>query len=49
MLRSYDKSELITPQILKTTMKKIRSVTGELNVLDLADLMYVYLKYDYVP
>ncbi len=49
MIRSYDKSQLVTPQILKTTMKKIRSVVAELNVLDLADLMYIYMKYDYIP
>jgi hypothetical protein len=49
MLRCYDKSEQMTEQILKKGLVKLQAIQGELNVLDLSDIIYIYLKYEYIP
>lgn len=45
MLRCFDKSNQMTAQILKTSFLKLRAIKGEFNVLDLSDIIYIYLKY----
>ena len=49
MLRCYDKSELMTPEVMKKGLVKLKSIWKEFNVLDVADFISIYLKNDYLP
>ncbi|CAM6002164.1 unnamed protein product [Sphagnum balticum] len=49
MLRCYDLSGEMSEGVLKQALKKIVAVEREMNALDLADVISIYLKYEYLP
>lgn len=47
MLRCYDLSNSMTPQILSKALKKLKAIKNEFNVLDISDLINLYLKHKF--
>jgi hypothetical protein len=39
----------MTPEILKTTLLRLKALQAEFNVLDLSDIICIYLKYQFIP
>ena len=47
MLRCYDMSDAVTPALLTSVFKKLRSIRREFNIIDLSNIIRLYLKHDY--
>ena len=47
MLRCYDMSDAVTPALLTSAFKKLRSIRREFNIIDLSNIIRLYLKHDY--
>jgi hypothetical protein len=45
MLRCYDKGDQMTKEILGKTLKKLLAIRNEFNVLDISDIICIYLKH----
>lgn len=47
MLRCYDMSDAVTPALLTSVFKKLRSIRREFNIIDLSNIIRLYLKHGY--
>ncbi len=40
-------SDFVTPELLRSVLKKLKSIKREFNVLDLSDFINIYLKHKF--